>query len=333
MHASGLIIRRYAPVVAVVIVCVLLFTYHLGSVDSLPLFGDESHWIGKSKGWFLLIHGRFDEPFWKLEAIDQPLLVPYLFGAVASLSGYDGSMLHRMYDFSKDFETNRKEGRVPNPALLRRCRIVSLACGIVGVGAAMAILWRIVGPGGSLAVPLLLGLNPHYIRLSQRAMSEGMLSLWLLVGWLICMALAHTLDKGPARSARRWSILMGVVAGLGLTTKLTGLVIFIGMGVVGAWIALRTVIAGRRPGQGSGWRLPAVHVGVAFAVGYLVFIAQSPATWNDPLGALQRMMSWRKGVTAQQQVALPEYAIHGMYQRVGKASVRLGHDIGTLGAS
>ncbi|MBN1345886.1 MAG: phospholipid carrier-dependent glycosyltransferase [Phycisphaerae bacterium] len=325
-------LKGYVSLGTCLAVAIGLSTYYVATLHRTPFFADESHWIGKSAGWFLLVDGRFDEAFWKLEAIDQPLLVPYMFGVVVRLSGYDGSTINGMYDFSKDFETNLREGCVPDDVLLRRCRLVSVACGILGLCAAMAVVWRVAGMSGALAVSLLLGLNPHYIRHVQRAMSEGALALWILLGWLVCAMFAAAMDQGRLRSARRWSILMGVVAGLGLMTKLTGLMIFLCIGAVGLVWAWRLHRAKQARGRGTGWRFPVVSVVVAMAIGYCVFIAQSPTTWGNPLGVLGKMVSWRRGVIAKQQLALREYAVGGACHRVGLVCTRFGHDMGTFAA-
>lgn len=327
--------RRDVPIVAAAILFSVIGDRYMRTLDRLPLFGDESHWIGKSAGWFLLVRGQLNDPFWETEAIDQPLLVPYVFGVVASLSGYDGSSINRMYDFSRGFEENRRAGCIPDEKLLRRCRVFSGVCGLLATAVAAAIAWRLAGPVAGLAALAVLGLNPHYMRVTQRAMSEGMLGLWLLVGWLLCMAFSRSVVRCEFRKMRRWTILLGVVAGLSLTAKLTGVVTFIGIALVGglcAWWTWRAVpVQGKR--ARSAWRVPLMGSALALVVGYAVFIGQSPATWRNPFGALQKMLAWRAAVTANQQLAIPEYAVRGAVRRVGTVSTRLWHDLGTFGAT
>lgn len=332
MPASDCSVRHVAAVATGTVFCMALGVYYLATMDDTPFWGDESGWIGKSEGWFLLIHGEFDAPFWDTEGLDQPMFAPYAFGIVATLSGYTKATLNKMYDFEKDFAQNQREGRVPDPTLLRRCRALSIVCAILGCGAAMVIVWRLTGPVGGLITGILLGLNPHYIRWAQRAMSDGMLSLWLLLAWMICAVLANALQRRDLRRAWKWSLILGVVAGFGMMTKLTAAVIplgIVGMGLVQVYLAERKTSAPRPVGR---WRAPAMASVVASATGCGIFVLQSPTTWRNPPNGIHRMMEWRKTVIQKQQQVLPEYVVHGTVGRIRMLEGRVWRDLGTFAA-
>jgi hypothetical protein len=325
-------VARYAGIVVAVLVWVGIGIYQFSTMDRTPFFGDESQWIAKAGGWFLLRAGEFDDPYWDYEALDQPLFIPYVFGAVAEAGGRDVTALNAMYDFEKDYATNLKEGRVPNNALRRRCRTVSTAFGLLGCAAGMAVGWRLAGPVGGIAAGLLLGFNPLYVRSAHRAMAEGALSLWFLTGWLLCMSYAEALRGRKIRRMWVLAVCAGLVGGLGAMTKLNAGAILVGLVGVGLAHFWREVLKGN---AGAGIR-PLFHTvlttGAACAIGYLVFIAQSPLTWREPVNGPRGMWLWRSTIAAQQQAQYPESAMHGLGMRAGVTAVHVWHDYGTLAA-
>jgi hypothetical protein len=314
------------------LICLALSGYYISTLDTNPFFGDESYWMGKSVGWFLLTEGRFDDPFWNVVAIDQPMLVPYVFGIVTQLSGYDRAKVNTIYDFSKDFATNRREGAIPDQTLLRRCRVLSSLCGVLGCAAAMAIAWRLAGPAAGLLVAILLGLNPHYIRSVQRAMSEGMLSLWLLVGWVLCAMFACSLSQRRPRTTLKLSVALGIAIGLGAMTKLTAAPMFAGVLCVGLFYTFQAYRAPARRTRAA-LQLPVTAAGLAVGVGFLVFVVQSPLTWRAPIDGTWRMLTWRQMIMKDKQHAqVREYAFASPADRAGAVSARLWHDIGSFAA-
>jgi hypothetical protein len=198
----------------------------------------------------------------------------------------------------------------------------------------MIVVWRLTGPIGGLTAVVLLGLNPHYIRLTQRAMSEGILSMWLLAGWLVCAALATTLERGTARRAWQLAVILGITVGLATMTKLTAAPLFFAVAVVGLHRAWRSDWARASRRSVKGWRFPLMVTGVTLAIGYLVFIAQSPRMWRTPIAGPWRMVTWRQSIMKdKQQTFLTEYAITSVAARMETVPARLWHDTGTFAAT
>jgi len=332
MPRSSAALKQYAQFAVGGLVFLAIGVYHLATINRTPFWGDEGIWVGKSAGWFLLIEGEFDDAFWSYHPIDQPMLPSYAFGIVATLSGYDRSTINKVYEYAKSYERNRQERRVPDDVLLWRCRVVSTVFGALACAAAMAVVWRLAGPVGGLSVGILLGINPHFMRMTHRAMSEGMVSFWLLVAWLTSVLFVEALTRRKVRQAWRRAALLGLAAGLGTISKLTGVAAFaaiVGIGLVQVFQARRTPSAKRRKGR---WRLPAKTTAAAVGIGCLVFLAQSPATWRSPLGGTYRILQWRKFVAEKQRARLTEHLVHGVSDRVETFTARIWHDLGTFAA-
>ncbi len=332
MPRSSVALKQYAQFAAGGLVLFAIGVYHLATINRTPFWGDEGGWVGRSAGWYLLIEGNFDDPFWSTHAIDQPMLPSYAFGIVGTLSGYGRSTINKVYDYGKTYERNRQEGYVPDDVLLWRCRAVSTVFGVLACAVAMGVVWRLTGPVGGLAVGVLVGINPHFMRMTHRAMSEGLVSFWLLVTWFVSLLFVEALTHRKARQAWRRAVLLGLAAGLGTISKLTGVAAFfavVGIGLVHVLQAKRTPSAKRRKGR---WRLPAKTTAVAIGVGCLVFLAQSPTTWRSPLGGTYRMLQWRKRVAETQRTHLTEHLVHGHADRVETFTARVWHDMGTFAA-
>lgn len=326
-------VKRRAATGVALLMCVALCVYYLATMESNPFYGDEGIYVRKAVGWFLLVHGEIDAPFWRIEAIEVPMLVPYGFGIVASLSGYGESQINKRYDYGRSFAQNQREGRVPDPVLLWRCRAFSVVCASLACVAAMAIAWQLTGPAGGILTFVILGLNPHYMRLAQRALTEGMLGFWLLMGWLASSNLCVVLGRRNPRAAWRWSILVGCIAGLGTASKLTGVFAFVAIAGIGLVDVLLTIRSGSSKTRRHAWRLPAMSWAMAAGVGYFVFVAHSPALWRAPVRGTRLMMSTRKEIARTQQDVLREYALYDMPSRAAAMTARLWHDLGTFAST
>jgi len=314
-------------------VCLVAAIFLVATIDRTAFHGDESQWIGRARAWFRLVRRDFDNPFWIDAGMDQPLLVPYIWGLVARASGYDEPSLNLEYDFEKDPETNRRENRVPSYRLLWRCRLVSTLCGGLACVAAMVIARRPAGPAAGLAAVLLLAFNPYFGECVHRAMAEGLLSVWLLGAWLVCIWAAAAFRRGHASRARLWSIAAGAAGGLATTTKLTGAVALAAVLVTGLVQSIGAVRhrRGAPPDpSGADWRLAALPSLIALGAGYLVFIAQSPATWREPFGFPRGMIVSRSVVASEQQLRYPEAAVTTPTARLALVARRLWHDFGTF---
>ncbi len=343
------VMRRAAPILLLGVLAIAVTAWQIGTIDRTPFFGDESHWIVSSAAWFHLFHGTPHEPFW-IDAFDQPMFVPYVFGAIAARQGLDELHLNPPYDFRRDYETNVREGRIPDAALLYRCRLASTLFGVGGCLAGAAIAWRLAGPWAAAAALLLVGLNPFYLRSIHRAMAEGFLAFWFLSGWLLCVLAVEAWVRVRFTRGLLLSIAVGVVGGLGAMTKLTAGIILLNAAVcalVAVHLRLRAEAAARNPfsrdtgeGDASGivarrrvrrtWTLPLMQVAVALAVGYLVFIVQSPVTWREPLTGAQGLAMERRLIAADQQVEHASEALRTPGQRVSRFVTRVGADLGPL---
>jgi hypothetical protein len=220
----------------------------------------------------------------------------YAIGLSWQLAGLNTGMLPPRpgWDWGLEYDTNVATGHLPPDNLLAAGRISSTLFLVMSAVAMFGIGWQF---GGRLPAYLISGLytlNPIILLNGRRAMMEGsMLGFGLLTIWL-----AILMSRGKTRWY--WWVLLTLSGGLTLASKHTG-ILFVG-GALG-WIGLTEIVRffTRPSTNNESETKPGKHLAITFAklivsgiVTLLLFIALSPALWNDPVVRLGDLISQRQ---------------------------------------
>jgi len=238
----------------------------------------------------------------------------YAIGLSWHLAGLNTGMLPPRpgWDWGLDYDRNVETGHRPSEALLTAGRISSTVFLTISAAVMFGIGWQFGGRLPAYFMSGLYTLNPIILLNGRRAMMEGsLLAFGLLTIWL-----AILISQG--RTYWRWWLLLTLSAGLTLTSKHSGIV-FVG-GAFG-WIGIRALIRifdwqstpTRRAIRNLWpilWKLTLSTVGAI-----LIFIALSPALWNDPIARFGDLIAQRQ-MLIDMQVASDPNAPTTLLQRI-----------------
>jgi 4-amino-4-deoxy-L-arabinose transferase-like glycosyltransferase len=239
----------------------------------------------------------------------------YTIGFSWHLAGMNSGMLPPRpgWDWGLDYDRNVETGHRPEYALLQAARFPSTLFLILSAWAMFGIGWQFGGRFPAYLMSGLYTLNPVILLNGRRAIMEGsLLGFGLLTIWL-----AVLIVRG--RDRWYWWVLLTLASGLTLVSKQTG-IIFVG-GALG-WIGMVeiiTILAAvlRREGRKSIKRLAfmMVKLTASLIAAVLIFIALSPALWNDPIARFGDLIVEREKLIAI-QVALDPNAPTTLSQRI-----------------
>ncbi|MCZ2098950.1 MAG: phospholipid carrier-dependent glycosyltransferase, partial [Anaerolineae bacterium] len=201
---------------------------------------------------------------------------------------------HPGWDWGLDYDTNAATGHVPAPALLQAARFSSTLFLALSVVVMFALGWRFGGRLLAYVVSALYAVNPIVLLNGRRAMQEGSMLFFGLLAILIAVAIGNRLDQSHRGGSEtrpympllfHWLALI-VAGGLTLASKHSGIVF-----VVSAlgWIFAAELIHLR-------WRallLTASKLVIAAALMVALFVALSPALWNNPPARLLNLLEAR----------------------------------------
>lgn len=222
----------------------------------------------------------------------------YAIGLSWQLAGLNTGMLPPRpgWDWGLDYDSNVQTGHRPSEVLLAAGRISSTLF-IAASTVVMFTLGKQFG-GRPLAyfVSALYTLNPVILLNGRRAMMEGSL---LFFGLLTIWIAVH-ISRG--QRGWLWYILLGLSSGLALASKHSAAV-FVG-GAFG-WILFTSILntfrisAAQNPASNPSpsWRIKFDFIfKIAFStlLTFVLFVALSPALWNDPIVRLGDLVAQRQ---------------------------------------
>jgi 4-amino-4-deoxy-L-arabinose transferase-like glycosyltransferase len=279
-------------------VSILIF-YILMGVPLVPFHGDESTLIYTTRDYayqfidrdvsMLMYNGN---P--AINPMDQDLRIldgrvhKYLGGFFWHLAGYSADDLNTPWDWGGDWNYNIAAGHMPSEPILMLTRFASAVLMAAGVVAIFGVGMRVDGRITAYVASALYALNPALLLNGRRSMMEGSLMgfsmLTVLAALFLLTSQRHQAERGLVGepTIRPYglrllfkALLLGLAAGLALSSKLTGvLVVGIVFGAVGLYALLcrdkRTL-----PLIGS--------LALASIVALLVFYAFNPLWWGDPI--------------------------------------------------
>jgi dolichyl-phosphate-mannose-protein mannosyltransferase len=260
----------------------------------------------------------------------QPMIGRYIIGGWLWSHGYNLQRLPRPPRWSLSPEENRRQGRIPNDALLAAAR-APMVISAAGAVTLLYALGRVLAgaPAGLAAAALALG-SPLAQEHLVRARPDSPLALFLLLALLLGLLGARPGHLGGLPIG--WALAMGVALGLALGTKLTAalsLAAVLGWGMVVALLAA----TGDRGADGlapwarlarawtaaRGWAL-------APAVAFGVFVLSNPHLYPDPLAHTFHLFASRREEGEIAQRYYPSTAVHDPLEA---ASYVLGRSLGS----
>lgn len=298
--------------------CVLVVTLSVfrAGTSRVEFHGDEGRAIWLTR-YFDMLFVRHDlaNPEWgdNYWTHDHPFLTPYVIGAWLSARGYDLHGVPPPYDWNMSPERNRRDGRVPDDALLAEARapmVFIAACAV----ALLYLLGRVLGGAvAGLTAAALAVASPLDQKFLVRAVSDAPLAFLLLLGLLLGL-LGTRRGRGGSLPVG-WSAALGLVLGLGLETKLTSL---LSLAAVAGWGLLVAVLAARRAGTrrlgaaweaGRGW-------GLALLVAFGVYVGGDPHLYPNPLLHTAHRFQQRVEDTTLQEREAPREVVSALPDRV-----------------
>jgi 4-amino-4-deoxy-L-arabinose transferase-like glycosyltransferase len=285
--------------IADIALLIALMIYIFAGMTLVPQHTEEFRFMSMAHDLFYMVRGEwgklaFAPPVQPNSEQDMRLINgavnKNLIGFAWLISGRGADTLPNIYDPAISYAENARVGNVPTSNELSTARIPSALLTALGVIPAFLLGWHL--RLRSLAYPtvLLYALHPVILLNGRRAMSEGSFMFFSLatMAWLVALIFTeHSASaSGLMRRMPRWIRYtgLGVLAGLTVATKHSGLVI-----VISALLTLLiTELAREKPIRVKR------SIGLTLAVGLLTlatWFAVSPANWNDPIGALSYTIS------------------------------------------
>jgi hypothetical protein len=303
--------RRLSEALVVLLLALWAFTSFSEASRNEPYFLDEAAYLARGRYFFLLfVERNLTSPIWREGGRDlpnihsQPMFANYVVGAALWLAGEDPERFAR-YRWQRSFETNQREGRVPDhqTLLLVRQPMVWLAT------AAMLLLYAL---GRHLANPLAgvvaaaIGITSSLAQSTLAIIhNEAPLAAFMLLALLLALLGARRGHRGSL--PLRWALLTGLALGLAFESKLSSL---LSLAATLGWGGLVGLAGLARADGGplSAWRACRGWL-VAVLMALVVFVALNPHLWTGPLEHTLHLFELRDDQLRQQQIDQPGNAI------------------------
>ncbi len=217
-----------------------LIFYILAGIALTPPHGDEYMFMAMARDTYYIGHGDWNKLLYSppVEPDSEQFLRlingtvnKTLIGLVWLLEGRSIDSLPGVYAWTMPFDWNQREGNVPSDDDLHTARWPSAILAALGVVPMFFIGWQL--RMRSLAYPsaLIYALHPVILLNGRRAMLEGSLMFFSLatIAWLLALIVSEHSANANGFMSRlspvvRYGIL-GVLAGLAVAAKQTGLVV------------------------------------------------------------------------------------------------------------
>lgn len=293
----------------------LLAAYVLAGVPLASFHGDEPMQIYMSRDFETAFVARnpaalTTQPPYPIDS-DQHLRIlngsvnRYAIGLARALAGIGADQLPPRpgWDWGLVYADNAATGHVPSDALMLAGRLPSALFLAGSVFVIFGIGWQLGSANPRLARPLayivtaLYGLNPIILLNGRRALQEGALLFFGLLAILTAAVIARRRSNGKPIPVYAWAGLV-LSSALTLASKHNGIV-FVGAALGWVFVGELTHFDLR------GLLRTAVALVLCGGLIALLFVALSPALWNDPLARLGDLLAVRAELLDIQTVADP----------------------------
>ena len=316
----------------------------LGAVDDRPMHRDEARWIHRAvyvrelrdpfgSYWdeetWLAQGGTMDERY-RLRA--QPPVGSYVMGLGFLLQGKPLPDIG-FWNMDRDDAWNITRGNQPSPEQIETARRTSATVGALTVLAMFTIGRRLTNRIGGLVGALFLAIHPLMIYVATFAGSDAVLGLTIALAALAAMHLAE-------RPTWPWAVLLGVLLGLGASTKLSPLAVVAPLALLGilaftwAWRSRRGPGSDHTDRLHDAMRVPGGALGLALVsvpfTAVATLIASYPYLWRDPIENTRALIDYREWGMDVQGAAWPNVAVETRLEALRRVGTRLGEEFSAV---
>jgi hypothetical protein len=241
----------------------------------------------------------------------QPPLGSYAMGIGLLAQGRD-LQTNTPWDYSQTWEQNIVLGHKPGPADLAAGRRTSAALVALTAVALIGVARVYLSIPWSIGAGALFAIHPFTSYIGSIAMSDA------LFGLLIALAAWAAAAFARCPSWRR-AVLIGVLLGLGGSTKLSSLAVAAGLSLTGVLAFVAAAIRRRRfaPDEAA----YAVRSIVIAVVAALIFIASYPYLWPNPIAHTRHLFAFRVEEMAAQSSDWPVMAVPNRVEALRRVNV------------
>ncbi|MEA2515765.1 MAG: hypothetical protein QOJ59_5254, partial [Thermomicrobiales bacterium] len=310
---------------------------NLSAVADSPFHPDESRWLNRSV--YLRDVLQPTSEIWEDRYLTrgQPPMGSYVTGLGLFLQGHDLAS-NGPWDFHYGNEAattwNAVKGNMPAPADLIAARRTSAVVGALTCVVVFLIVTSLIHWVGGLVGALFLAFHPLQLYLASLAVSDAVFTLFVAVATLAAISLA-----GKPSWPR--AITLGVILGLGTSTKLSPVFAAIALAGLGGILLAdgplrRLPVAGTLWGRvmrgGTdrnarlGWMLLTMP-----AIAFATFVVSYPYLWPDPIGRTQTLLDFRQQEMENQARIWPDSAIESRAEAIQRTWHNLEHTYSTSG--
>jgi hypothetical protein len=264
---------------------------------------DESRWIATSRYfWITFIDRDLFGEAWQPSYVvmTHPPVARYAIGLGLWLQGWTPDELNGRYDTDRSRAFNRRAGNIPTRELLDAARRVVLVFAVGSTLLLYPIGRALAGPVGGASAVLVTLANPLLPALWTRALAESVLAFFCLLAFLLVIQLARISSRN---STSFWlPVGLGLSLGLAAATKLSGILVGLGLGLYVLLVQANQWRARRRwPGLGP-W------LDVALAA-ILIFIFVNPLLYPNPAVRTAFLFEHRRDEMEYQAAETPRLAV------------------------
>ncbi len=240
-----------------------------------------------SEAWLRLINGSVNR---------------FAVGLSWHLSGFSVDDLPGLWQWPLSYDANVERGHRPPDDLLYAARLPSALLLATSAAVMFALGWQLGGVWLAYLSSGLYALHPVILLNGRRAMQEGAMLCFGLLAILLALLIVKRLTRRnfSRRDVLLWLGLAGVSA-LALASKHSAAVF---VAAAFGWIVLEIATTAFR--RGGFQPFPYRQTGFLLGAGVLtiaLFIALSPALWNDPAARLGDLLRERQKLLESQVVA------------------------------
>ena len=276
-------------------IAALTFVLAMAASSQTGFNPDESRWL--SRAHYLADLTDPFGPTWddQYTTRGQPPLGSYVLGIGLLLQGRD-LRTNPPWDFSRTWEANFALGNAPDPADLTAGRHISAALVALTTLILIATARELVSPPWALTAGAIFAVHPFTAYIGSLAMADALFGALIAAAGLAAAALGRrpTVTRAAA---------LGALLGLGGATKLSPLVVAVGLGAAAVAVTIVITVRDRQPPRQAGFFV-ALSL-VATVTAFATFIAVYPYLWPDPIVRTWNLFAFRSQEMATQAADWP----------------------------
>ena len=307
-------------ILRIILVVILLVSSGMGvfpNMSDQALHDDEYLYMERGSIFYskLFIENDLSDPVWRsYQALDQPLLGMYLYGAFTHLTlGISPMKAMELLEYQPNTEIgyfssvnwiseinstqlqskyipekyNSAYAYIVHNRYLAACFGIATVLGLFLLGKTITQSYTI-----GLIAAFLLSQNQLFINESRHAMADISFLFTIIYG----LYFIYKLTQNPRSLRPTWkAIIIGIWIGLATSVKLNGLMLWF---ILCGWLLFQSVVILRK---NSDYRrvivTSVIYILTVTFTAFITFTILNPYTWADPLTGILDMFRWRSEIS------------------------------------